>query len=47
MASAALPTPHAAQGYPAVMQDFKGRRIGVTARGSAAEFQLVSVRPCR
>ncbi|WP_343740800.1 ABC transporter substrate-binding protein [Delftia tsuruhatensis] len=43
MASAALPMAHAAQGYPAVMQDFKGRRIGVTARGSAAEFQLVSL----
>ena len=43
MASAHLPTPHAAQGYPALMQDFKGRRIGVTARGSAAEFQLVSL----
>lgn len=43
MASAHLPTPRAAQGYPALMQDFKGRRIGVTARGSAAEFQLVSL----
>lgn len=43
MASSALPMAHAGQGYPAVMQDFKGRRIGVTARGSAAEFQFVSL----
>ena len=43
MASAALETPNATKGYPAVMQDFKGRKIGVTARGGAAEFQLVSM----
>lgn len=43
MASANLETPNASKGYPAVMQDFKGRKIGVTARGSAAEFQLVSL----
>lgn len=43
MAGAALDTPNAAKGYPAVMQDFKGRKIGVTARGSAAEFQLVDL----
>lgn len=39
----AMETPNAAKGYPAVMQDFKGKKIGVTARGSAAEFQLVSL----
>jgi NitT/TauT family transport system substrate-binding protein len=43
MAGAALETPQAAKGYPAVMHDFKGKKIGVTARGSAAEFQLVSL----
>lgn len=40
MAAAALDTPNASKGYPAVMHDFKGKKIGVTARGSAAEFQL-------
>ena len=29
-----------AKGYPAMMQDFKGKRIGITARGSSPEFQL-------
>lgn len=43
MASASLETPNASKGYPAVMQDFKGKRIGVTARGSGAEFQLVEM----
>ncbi len=43
MAGAAMETPNAAKGYPAVMQDFKGKKIGVTARGSAAEFQLVDM----
>ncbi len=36
-ASAKLPTPHLAEGYPAMMRDFKGRKIGVVARGSATE----------
>lgn len=43
MAGAGLETPNAAKGYPAVMQDFKGKKIGVTARGSGAEFQLVEM----
>ena len=43
MASAGLETPNASKGYPAVMQDFKGKKIGVTARGSGAEFQLVEM----
>lgn len=43
MASAGLETPNAAKGYPAVMRDFKGKKIGVTARGSGAEFQLVEM----
>ncbi|QFZ86209.1 PhnD/SsuA/transferrin family substrate-binding protein [Variovorax paradoxus] len=43
MAGAGLASPNADKGYPAVMQDFKGKKIGVTARGSAAEFQLVSL----
>ena len=38
-----LETPNAAKGYPAVMQDFKGKKIGVTARGTGAEFQFVDL----
>lgn len=36
-AGSSLKLPHETQGYPAVMQDFKGRKIGVVARGSATE----------
>lgn len=36
-AASALQLPNEAKGYPAVMQDFKGRKIGVVARGSATE----------
>lgn len=36
-AAAGLALAHESQGYPAVMQDFKGKKIGVTARGSASE----------
>ncbi|MCD6664331.1 MAG: ABC transporter substrate-binding protein [Comamonas sp.] len=36
-AAAGLALAHEAQGFPAVMQDFKGKKIGVTARGSASE----------
>ncbi len=43
MAAEGLATPNADKGYPAVMQDFKGKKVGVTARGSAAEFQLVEM----
>jgi NitT/TauT family transport system substrate-binding protein len=43
MAGASVELPNAAKGYPAVMQDFKGKKIGVTARGSGAEFQLVDM----
>jgi NitT/TauT family transport system substrate-binding protein len=43
MAGAQLDTPSAGKGYPAIMQDFKGKKIGVTARGSGAEFQLVEM----
>jgi NitT/TauT family transport system substrate-binding protein len=43
MAGTGLETPNAAKGYPAIMQDFKGKKVGVTARGSAAEFQLVDM----
>jgi NitT/TauT family transport system substrate-binding protein len=43
MAAAGLETPNAAKGYPSVMQDFKGKKIGVTARGSGAEIQLVEM----
>ena len=33
-----LETPNAAKGFPAFMQDFKGKKIGVTARGAATEL---------
>lgn len=33
----ALPMPNLAKGYPALMQDLKGRKVGVVARGSATE----------
>jgi NitT/TauT family transport system substrate-binding protein len=32
-----LPRPNLAKAYPAEMQDLKGRKVGVTARGAAAE----------
>jgi NitT/TauT family transport system substrate-binding protein len=32
-----IETPNAAKGFPAFMQDFKGKKIGVTARGAATE----------
>ncbi len=38
-----LETPNAARGYPAVMQDLKGKKIGVVARGSGSEVQLVDM----
>jgi NitT/TauT family transport system substrate-binding protein len=36
-----LAAPHAESGYPAFMADLKGKRIGVPARGAAAELQFV------
>lgn len=33
-------TGSAGKGYPAIMQDLKGKKIGVTARGAAPEFQF-------
>jgi NitT/TauT family transport system substrate-binding protein len=33
-----VPLPHAAQGYPAIMQDLKGLRIGVNALGSTTHL---------
>lgn len=38
--SNSLTTPNLSKGYPDVMKDLKGKKIGVTARGSAAEFQF-------
>ena len=43
MAGAHIETPNAAKGYPAVMADLKGKKIGVTARGTGAEFQLLDM----
>lgn len=42
-AGAHLETPNVSRGYPAVMQDLKGKKIGVTSRGSGAEQQLVDM----
>ena len=33
--------PNAGKGYPAIMADLKGKKIGVPARGSAGELQFV------
>jgi NitT/TauT family transport system substrate-binding protein len=38
-----LATPNEGKGYPAIMQDLKGKKIGVTARGSGPEFQVISL----
>jgi NitT/TauT family transport system substrate-binding protein len=35
-----LEAPNAAKGYPAMMADLKGKKIGVPARGSGAELQF-------
>ncbi len=43
MAAAHTETPNAAKGYPAVMADLKGKKVGVTSRGSGAEFQLLDM----
>lgn len=40
MAAAGLPLPNLSKGFPGVMQDFKGKKIGITARGSGSEFVL-------
>lgn len=34
-----VPLPHLKDGYPAVVQDLKGLKVGVTARGSGVELQ--------
>lgn len=34
-----VPLPNLSKGYPAVMQDLKGLKIGVTARGAGTELQ--------
>lgn len=33
----------AGKGYPAIMQDLKGKKIGVTSRGAGPEFQIKSM----
>ena len=38
-----LATPNAAAGYPVAMSDLKGKKIGVTARGSGPEFQVIAM----
>jgi NitT/TauT family transport system substrate-binding protein len=36
-----LAAPNAGNGYPAIMQDLRGKKIGVPARGAAAELEFV------
>lgn len=38
-----LELPELAKGYPAVMQDFRGKKIGVSGRGAGPEFYLVEL----
>lgn len=38
-----VPRPNAAAGYPANMQDLKGKKIGVSARGSGTEMYVKSL----
>lgn len=40
MARADLQLPNEGKPYPAVVQDFKGLKVGVTARGAGPEFQV-------
>lgn len=40
VASKKIPLPHLSEGYPAVMQDLVGKKIGVTARGAQSEFDV-------
>jgi NitT/TauT family transport system substrate-binding protein len=42
-ASSRLATPNQRKGFPAVMQDLRGKRIGVPVRGAGPEFQLASL----
>jgi NitT/TauT family transport system substrate-binding protein len=36
-----LSAPNASKGYPAIMQDLEGEKIGVLVRGGDAEFQFI------
>jgi NitT/TauT family transport system substrate-binding protein len=42
-ASANTELPTEKEGYPGVVKSFKGKKIGVTQRGSGAEFQVVDM----
>lgn len=35
--------PNKAKGYPAIMQDFKGKMVGVTSRGAATETNVIAL----
>lgn len=35
--------PNKAKGYPAIMQDFKGKTVGVTSRGAATETNVIAL----
>ena len=40
IAASGMDLPNKAKGYPALMQDFKGKKIGVSSRGSGSEYAL-------
>jgi len=42
-AGAKTELPTEGEGYPGVVKSFKGKRIGVTQRGSGAEFQVIDM----
>lgn len=43
MTASGLDLPNLDKGYPALMHDLKGKKVGITARGSGAEFALKSM----
>jgi len=43
IAGAKTQLPNESKGYPAVIQSMKGMKIGVTQRGSGAEFQVIDM----
>lgn len=42
-AGAKTELPSEGEGYPGIVKSFKGKKIGVTQRGSGAEFQLIDM----
>ena len=38
-----VPMPNKVKGYPAIMQDFKGKNVGVTIRGAGTETNMIAL----